>query len=301
MLTENNDLMLQLGYEKLSDEEFNILLEAEKAVYPKSKSRSLQSDFRSFNIMLDQLFDCDSSEQQPDASYDCPTTELDCEVQSTVGSLVEVQEPQSEYSIIRDLQLFIKPEKNFIKVEKEKSDSSLKRRRQDDDVGKLEATNKVKISKVKRANRWTLREDIFLTAVVLQMYYIRHSLKPSKKEKAEAIANGVPVDQIIWGAISRRYLEVCTRFEYLSGQLTPIRTLSALQKRWKVAGKEGDFELPSGTKIPLTKHYQQQWDKHYNLGNVLFCEEKDFQKLIESEFKKEYDVKVCMKSEGLCH
>ena len=125
---------------------------------------------------------------------------------------------------------------------------------------------------------WEAREDIFLTGVVLDMYYRRHSL-PEDEESGK-----------VWKRIHQRYETANRRYELLYGKKAPKRTVEELLERWKDTVRESDIEVDSEgcfvEPTPLTTKYEQLWDRKYNVGCILTCPETQFQILLTTKDRK---------------
>lgn len=128
------------------------------------------------------------------------------------------------------------------------------------------------------SKRWFAREDIFLTASVMEVYYRRHSLKPNADEKRVAASDNIATDKIIWGKIKATYIQFCKRFETLTTKRTTERTMKALQRRWKITGKKEDFIDKDGVAMPLSKYYHRLFDKYFNHRNLLLCSKEHFER-----------------------
>ena len=137
-------------------------------------------------------------------------------------------------------------------------------------------------SPTRQFNRWSETEKIFLTGVVLDVYFRRHSLKPSNEERRKAVQCGISVKTLVWHEVQRKYLLACMRYGMLTGEELPSRSARALQKHWKDTGKEGkhmslkarvdeDYE-------PKTKTRARIWDTVYNRENVLIGSEINFER-----------------------
>ena len=125
--------------------------------------------------------------------------------------------------------------------------------------------------------RWTEREEIFLTGIVLDFYYRRHSLKPSIEQSAAAKKSGNKKDKLVWREIQQVYTRACERFDYLYGTQTSSRTPRALQKHWKEMGKRQKeaFERDEYD-VPLTKQRERTFAEEYNVDYILTCSETSF-------------------------
>ena len=133
-------------------------------------------------------------------------------------------------------------------------------------------------------SRWTKQEDIFLTGVVMDCYYRRHSLKASMEERNEAKRLGVPVNTLVWSKIHAKYCEATARHYRLTGKTLASRSAGALQKHWKQTGRkrkasddEDDVDY-----MPLTKQYERIWEEKYNCNYILTCSAERFQKLLKT-------------------
>ena len=126
-----------------------------------------------------------------------------------------------------------------------------------------------------RASLWTPLENIFLTGIVMDEYYRRHSLKPTAQETASA--NG---ERIIWQMIHRRYSVACSRHYRLTRQLLPARTLEALAKHWKETGRRSESDQEQYT-VPLSKTLEREWDFKYNAFYILSCPDNVFDHLLQ--------------------
>lgn len=138
---------------------------------------------------------------------------------------------------------------------------------------------KDKASCLNRCNQWTERENVFLTGIILEQYYRRHSLKPTKLEKEDAAKNGESSTKLIWKRIHEAYEVACVRFYRLTGMETPTRTIEALQKHWKETGKRRAKE--DAYQVPDTKKFQHLWDEKYNSYHVLTCPGMVFESALE--------------------
>lgn len=167
----------------------------------------------------------------------------------------------------------------------------------------------------KTSVRWTEREDIFLAGIILDIYYRRHSLKPSKSEKNEAEREGLSGETLIWKRIQDRYHLACSRYQVVSGEVSAERSIRAMQKRWALAGtgscqaaekeeihKRVGFHSPEtptnfeelGATIPLllnrkrkrnipvTKIYEHIWEEMYNKDEILTCPAEEFNEFAQS-------------------
>ena len=130
-----------------------------------------------------------------------------------------------------------------------------------------------------QTKRWTEREDVFLTGIVLRFYFRRHSLKPSTKQRNAAMKSGGSQDKLVWREIQQLYERACSRFDYLNGTQTPTRTPRALQKHWKELGqKQKQSEAREDEGVPLTKIRESTFSDQYNANYILTCSEKQFQR-----------------------
>ena len=153
----------------------------------------------------------------------------------------------------------------------------------------LEATEETRVpleqyaaSPTRQFNRWSETEKIFLTGVVLDVYYRRHSLKPSNDERRKAVQSGVSVKTLIWHEVQRKYLLACMRYGILTGEELPSRSARALQKHWKDTGKK-EKHMSLKAKVdedyePKTKTRARIWDTVYNVENVLIGSEINFER-----------------------
>lgn len=132
--------------------------------------------------------------------------------------------------------------------------------------------------------RWTQIEDIFLTGVVLDAYYRRHSLKPSIEEKRLAKEKGLGEDSVVWSKIHSKYKLVCDRHCIITGEQLPTRTAGALQKHWKETGRKRKVEVIDSSGMPLTKQYERIWDNEYN--DILLGSEESFLCYLENRMAK---------------
>ena len=116
--------------------------------------------------------------------------------------------------------------------------------------------------------RWSKREDIFLTGAVMELYFGRHSLKPTKSESTRLKKlSGISGD-IVWRKIHERYELACARHFIRTGTKSPMRTLKALQKRWKEsASHRSKHNGDSGHN--QTKTYLKLWLDVYNRDQIL--------------------------------
>ena len=128
------------------------------------------------------------------------------------------------------------------------------------------------------AGRWSKIEDIFLTGVVLDAYFRRHSLKPSEDEKRHADTKGISQtgNSLVWFKIHQKYETACERQKTLTGEIFSSRTSSALQKHWKEIGKKRKEELTNEMRVPKTKQYERIWDDKYNVDGILLGPESKF-------------------------
>lgn len=123
----------------------------------------------------------------------------------------------------------------------------------------------------KGSSRWMEREDVFLSGLVLDMYYRRHSLKPTWEEKKEARDKGISCEMLVWQGITTRYNVARQRFGELTGLQSPDRSIKSLQRHWKETGlkkykQEEDFQI-----VPTSKIRERKWEGLYNFDNVLVC------------------------------
>lgn len=125
--------------------------------------------------------------------------------------------------------------------------------------------------------RWQRREDVFLVGVVLDTYYRRHSLKPTKDERENAIKNKLNINTLVWQIIHGKFEKACRRFQELTGKGSCPRTLRALQKRWKSKSKIICKEESEECLVPPTKRQEREWDAIYNRDFLLTCPEHIYQ------------------------
>ena len=137
----------------------------------------------------------------------------------------------------------------------------------------------------KACNRWFEREDVFLSGIVMDIYYRRHSLKPTNDEKNQAKEKGVSYDMLVWQEISARYNVARERFKTLTGKMSPARSTKSLQRHWKETGLKRFARFVEQEGVPATKRREQCWDQFFNYKQVLSCDDSDFQKFIADESK----------------
>lgn len=149
-------------------------------------------------------------------------------------------------------------------------------------VKNLEESRTVTVSKLP-SMRWSLREDIFLSGIILDVYYRRHSLRPSIVEQAEARTKRLPVETIVWRRIQKRYDLACRRYEKLTKIKSSKRSIRALQKRWKLTGTGNKEALYKGKLMPRTKYLEKLWDQDYNAEEILTGPEEEFQRMFRQK------------------
>lgn len=136
-------------------------------------------------------------------------------------------------------------------------------------------------------NRWTELEEIFLSGIVMDMYYRRHSLKPTNQEKENAKAKGASCDMLVWQEIWNRYNLARKRFEILTGRITAERSVKSLQRHWKETGLKTTNSAEESKTLPPTKLREKFWDEKYNICSILNCTEDSYCNLLR-------DVKMIM-------
>lgn len=146
--------------------------------------------------------------------------------------------------------------------------------------------NLISISLANRP-RWIPREDVFLVGCVLDTYYRRHSLKPTRNERDDAIKNKVSPNTLVWQIIHRKFTNACKRYFELTERDSYPRTLRALQKRWKSKSKILNAEENAATLVPPTKIHEREWDNIYNRDFLLSCPEARYQ-LKKEKYKALY-------------
>ena len=119
------------------------------------------------------------------------------------------------------------------------------------------SSNDKGISSQRRCVRWTEREDIFLTGIILDVYCVRHSLKPSTKGCKKS-------GELVWQHIHERYNFACKKYSQITGAVLPERTVKALRKRWKDTAISTENEVLVGA-TNKTMEYFKLWDLNYKL------------------------------------
>ena len=114
---------------------------------------------------------------------------------------------------------------------------------------------------LKQCIRWTQLEDIFLAGIVLDIYCVRHSLKPRSSERKGE-------QQFVWREIHEKYELACMRYNKSKGTNLSSRTLKALQKRWQETGTHSNDEAASEQK-QRTKAYLSLWTETLNRNGIL--------------------------------
>ena len=129
-----------------------------------------------------------------------------------------------------------------------------------------------------RRVRWTMKDDIFLTGIIMDVYCLRHSLRPTEAERNGARNDGRLAGRVVWREIHQKYQLANRRYFELYGHRGASRTLEALKQRWKNTGKHGEQQVKysSGT---FTKHYSRLWDDKFNRNRILTGPEEEYQKL----------------------
>ena len=143
----------------------------------------------------------------------------------------------------------------------------------------------------RKAPRWTEPEDILLTGTVLDEYYERHSLKPTKLEKQQANETTGNAERLVWKKIQDKYQVAVERYYLLHGVKYTSRSVEALQKRWKETGKQKSIvagDRPAERKGCLTKIYRKMWDEEYNKDNVLACSWTEFNKMYKNPAQESF-------------
>ena len=130
----------------------------------------------------------------------------------------------------------------------------------------------------KRRALWTVKDDIFLTGITLDVYCLRHSLRPTEAERTEARNDGRLAGKLVWQEIHEKYQLATRRYFELYGHLGASRTMKALQKRWKDTGKYGEQQVKFSSGR-LTKHYSRLWDDKFNKNCILTGPEEKYQEL----------------------
>ena len=148
-------------------------------------------------------------------------------------------------------------------VETDASSEASEEMKQKRKLGTVGVRQSMKPSTKRKCVRWTEREDIFLTGIVLDMYCLRHSLKPTKAEKMQCDGNLGETGELVWREIHDTYQHACDRYFELHGHKTPPRTLKALQKRWTETGHQM-YEASATARLRLTKRYLALWDEYFN-------------------------------------
>lgn len=131
------------------------------------------------------------------------------------------------------------------------------------------------------SNRWTEREDIFLTGIVLDFYYRRHSLKANAIEKQDAKQNRQSLETLVWTYIHKRYEVACGRYYRMTNEETSKRSAGALQKRWKSSNNSQSVTQQNLLSMPISKRHERIWDAIYNANYLLTCEEGTFNRWFE--------------------
>lgn len=135
-------------------------------------------------------------------------------------------------------------------------------------------------------NRWTEREEVFLSGIVMDVYYRRHSLKPTNVEKTKAKESGSSCDMLVWQQIGARYNTARERFLELTGRRTSERSIKSLQRHWKETGFKTKLTTDEeNEEMPVTKKRERKWDDVYNLHYFLSCTDEMFEKMKQDEKK----------------
>lgn len=137
------------------------------------------------------------------------------------------------------------------------------------------------------SKRWTEREEIFLSGIVMDVYYRRHSLKPTKAEKEEAKNAKLSCEMLVWQEIGRRYNLARERFEEIMKKSTAKRTVKSLQRHWKETGSKSKYNesVDIEDELPLTKQREIRWDEEYNISFILSGTHEHFEQIKSNEAK----------------
>ena len=132
--------------------------------------------------------------------------------------------------------------------------------------------------KKNRSPTWTPVEEVFLTGIVMDTYRRNHSLKPadSKTSRMKDQTRGYS----IWDGIHQRYYVALQRHHFLTGELLPRRTMSAIRKRWKRRDKTQESQVDDHgcflVTIPATRDRELVWETEYNVEERYTCPERIF-------------------------
>lgn len=199
-----------------------------------------------------------------------------------------LKEPLFPYLHRTQHSLELKPWK-FAEVMKEDvvEDQTLEKTEQEEPKKKAKRQSKVSSEPATTVNRtskrWVQHEDVILCGLVMETYYRRHSLKPSQAEKQQADAKEESSESLVWSKIHEQYVTCCRRFTEITGRDCQGRSVRAIQKRWKISGKQADHVTPGGKKIPITKFHQQLWDFVYNEDNILTSSPAEYAELLQDK------------------
>lgn len=130
-----------------------------------------------------------------------------------------------------------------------------------------------------RFRRWEEREEVFLCAAVTERFYRCHSLSPSQDEKDIAKANNEGSDHIVWRKIRARVIEFINRYYEFTGIKTTVRSVEAIQKRWKLTG-QARRELGTSNEECITEQLLNYWNEQYNANKLLSGPRADFDNFI---------------------